>query len=382
MANYMRALGLAAIPRAPLTVWYPPAARRYKRLVRETVQGLGCAAGCGCALGDTAQAQSAVSMAATGAKAGSIIPGIGNVVGAIAGLVLGAVLGKKKPVRASGAQVAQCKQLLQEYASATAASPDLPLPLDLAALKDLNWCMMAVYGYDIRLKDPRFFDGNFTDLTAIARNMVRAIFTTPIGATVNIAETVNKIGKQTFRSSGLTFTNPPFTNLKAFARDTFAPVAIAYCQQAAGKGAGGCPTLYNRPEFARWLFDLIGYIAATELPQVNVADLNRPEPPPVTSSPSPLPSSPSAPPPQPQAPPAQPLPTPVLVPQPVPQAQPSPIVVHVPSAQPQPTAQPLAPVQAGLGGNVPLLIGALGAMFFLMRPAPRYRSSGARRRSR
>lgn len=377
MANYMRALG--AIPRAQLQVWYPPRARRHKALVRETVQGLGLCCGGGCALGDAAQAQGAVKMAAMGAKAGSIVPGIGNVVGAIAGLVVGALLGKKKPVRASGAQVAQCQVLMQEYASAAAQSPALPLPVDLAALKDLNWCMMALYGPDIRLKDPRFFDGNFTDLTKIAQNMVRAIFTTPIGATVNIAETVNKIGKQTFRSSGLTFSNPPFTNLKAFARDTFQPVAIAYCQQAAGKGAGGCPTLYTRPEFSRWLFDLLGYVAATELPQVRAEDLNRPEPE-AAPAPAPLPTPTSSPAPTPIAPPPQPLPTATLQPQPLPVPMPEPKIqiVQVPSA---PAAQPApAPsVQAGAGSNVnPLLLGALGAGFFLM--AMPTRSSGTRRR--
>lgn len=381
MVNYVRALGLGTLPRPPLRVWYPPRARRYQPLVRETVQGLGLCCGSGCSLGDAAQTQSAVSMAAAGAKAGSIVPGIGNVVGAIAGLAIGALLAQKKPVRPSGQQVAQCKVLLQEYQGAAAQSPSLPLPLDLAALKDLNWCMMALYGTDVRLKDPRYFDGSFTDLVQIARNMVRAIFTTPIGATVNIAETVNKIGKQTFRSSGLTFSNPPFTNLQAFARDTLLPVAIAYCQQTAGKGAGGCPTLYNRPEFGRWLFDLLGYVAATELPQVRAEDLNRPAPE-APAAPAPLPTpTPSPPSTSTPAPPLNPLPTATLVPQPIPQAPPAPIIVQVPSGPPS-AAQPMpAPMQAGAGGNVPLLLGALGAAVFLFAmPTPRSRGTRRRRK--
>jgi hypothetical protein len=380
VTNYMRALGLGTLPRAPLRVWYPPRARRYKAMVRASMQGLGfCGCGgAGCNLSDAAQAQSAVNYAAIGAKAGTLVPGIGNIVGAVAGLVLGAVLGRKKPVRASGQQVQQCRVLVQEYQSAAAQSPNLPLPIDLAALKDLNWCLMALYGPDIRLKDPRFFDGNFLDLVQIARNMVRAIFTTPIGATVNIAETVNKIGKQTFRSSGLTFANPPFTNLQAFARDTFLPVAIAYCQQTAGKGAGGCSGLYNRPEFARWLFDLLGFIAATELPQIPAEDLNRPAPE-APAAPAPLPTPTLSPPSTSTPAPPQPLPSAQPIPQPIPQAPPAPVSTSTSSA-PSRRSAPAQPMQAGLGGNMPLLLGALGAGFFLMtRPEPR-RRSGARRR--
>lgn len=220
------------------------------------------------------QAASAASYAASGAKLGSaIIPGIGTVIGAVVGAIVGWLSAKKKPVRPTAQQLADCKALLTEYSGYAAQMPTTPIPLDEAQLKNLNWCLQAYYGKDIKNLDPRFFDGSFTDLLAIARSLVKAIYNTPVGGTVQVSETVNKVRGQTFRSSGISFTNPAFTSIQVFSETKFLDVAIQYCDQTAGKGRGGCPGLYNRPEYRRWLMDLFGFAARTELPNISEDDL-------------------------------------------------------------------------------------------------------------
>ncbi len=224
-------------------------------------------------LGDAAQTQSAVTYAATFAKAGSIVPGVGTVIGAVFGAAVGFFTGKKPPPRPSAQQMDECKAIVGEYMRAASENSSTPIPLDEAQLKQMNWCLQAFYGAsDIRNKDPRFFDGNFVDLMAIAKDVVLKIYNTPIGQPVNVSETVNKIRGQTFKSSGISFTNPPFTDLKSFARDVFTGVAIAHCKQTAGKGAGGCEQFYGRPEYQRLFYDILGYAARTLLPNISEAD--------------------------------------------------------------------------------------------------------------
>lgn len=224
-------------------------------------------------LGDAAQTQSAISLGASGAKAGSIVPGVGTVIGFVAGAAVGFFLGKKPPPRPSGQEIAECRDILAQYATAASQNPDTPIPLDESQLKKMNWCLQAIYGAaDIKNKDPRYFDGNFVDLMAMTKDIVMKIYNTPIGGTVNVAETMQKIRKQTFRSAGISFQNPPFTDLKSFARDVFTGVAIAHCKQTAGKGAGGCEQFYRRPEYQRLFYDMLGYAARTLLPNISEAD--------------------------------------------------------------------------------------------------------------
>lgn len=225
---------------------------------------------------DTARIQSAGQTAALGAKAGSIIPVVGTVIGAVVGAVVGWLATKKKPPRPSPQQVAECKALLNEYMSFAGQMPTQPIPLDQEQLRQLNWCLDALYGSKVGLKDPRYFD---PDVAAIfipmAKQIVRLIYETPVGATVSLGKLSVKIGKQTFSFAGYSFVNPAFTNLKNFCDDYFVPIAVQLCKETAGKGAGGCDAYYGQtPEFRRWLFDLLGWAARTELPNISEADLS------------------------------------------------------------------------------------------------------------
>lgn len=224
-------------------------------------------------LGTSEQAQGAAQGAAAGAKAGSIIPVVGTVIGAVIGAIAGWALTKKKPVRPTAEQKQACQAEVSEYMQYASEMGAAPLPLDEAALKHLNWCYMALYGADIKNLDPRYFDGNFVDLMNIAKDIVRKIYATKVGDTVQIVGTTNKIRGQTFKSAGLTFVNPTFTNLRDFTQRTFGPMAIEYCTQTAGKGSGGCGNLYQRPEFQRLLYDMIACAARQVLPNISEADL-------------------------------------------------------------------------------------------------------------
>lgn len=226
-------------------------------------------------LGDSAQAQSAASYAAAGAKVGSVVPGIGTVIGAVVGAVVGWLAGKKKPPRPSAEQLAQCKTLVNEYMGYAAQMPSQPIPLDYQQLIDIHWCFQAMYGAKyIGVKDPRWFNpGVEAALFPAARQIVKKIYETPVGAEVTIdAITFNVMGKSlTFK--GFNFVNPQFTDLKSFTANVWKPLAIQYCQNTAGKGAPGCPDYYNLPDFSRWLYDVIAWAARTELPNISEEDL-------------------------------------------------------------------------------------------------------------
>lgn len=226
-------------------------------------------------LGTTEQAQSAASLAATGAKVGSIIPGIGTVIGAVVGAVVGWLGAKRPPPRPSAQQIAECKSLLSEYMGYAGQMPDKPIPLEKEQLRQLNWCMDAIYGGKVGLKDPRFFDPDFEGtFVPMARAVVKAIYETPVGGTVNLAAIAFKFKGQTFATKGYSFVNPQFTNLKTFCDQYFIPMAVQMCKETAGKGAGGCQSYYGEtPEFRRWLYDLLGWAARTELPNISEADL-------------------------------------------------------------------------------------------------------------
>lgn len=226
-------------------------------------------------MGDSAQTQSAAQYAALGAKAGSVIPVVGTVIGAVVGAVVGWLSAKKKPPRPTAQQVAECKTLLSEYMGYASQMPTQPIPLDQEQLRQLNWCMDALYGSKVGLRDPRYFDPDFLGtFVPMARQVVRKIYETPVGGTVNLGEIAFKIGKQTFKFSGYSFVNPAFTDLKTFCDQYFIPMAVQMCKETAGKGAGGCESYYGQqPEFRRWLFDLLGWAARTELPNISEEDL-------------------------------------------------------------------------------------------------------------
>lgn len=225
---------------------------------------------------DTARVQSAGQYAALGAKAGSIIPVVGTVIGAVVGAVVGWLATKKKPVRASREQVAQCKAFLNEYMGYAAQMPTQPIPLEREQLRQLDWCLDAIYGSKIGLRDPRWFDPDVEGmLIPIAKSVVRKIYETPVGQTVNLDAVSFKDPKgRTIKFGGYSFVNPPFTDLKSFCDQFFIPMMVQLCKETAGKGAGGCQAYYGEvPEFRRFLFDLLGWAARTELPNISEADL-------------------------------------------------------------------------------------------------------------
>lgn len=229
-------------------------------------------------MAETAQTQSIASGAATGAKIGSgILPGIGTVIGAVVGAVVGWLAGgKKKPVRASAEQIAQCKSLISEYMGYAAQMPAQPIPLDYQQLLDLHWCLQAVYGgHYIGVKDPRWFNpGVEAALLPAAKILVRKIYETKVGATVQIDAITFKDPKgRSLSFQGFNFTNPEFSDFLTLTTQVWMPMAIQYCQNTAGKGAPGCPDYYHTPEFRRWLYDVIAWAARTELPNISESDL-------------------------------------------------------------------------------------------------------------
>jgi len=248
-----------------------------------------CVDGLGFAAGGVAQG------AALGAKAGSIVPGVGNVVGAVIGAVvsvLGSLLKKKKPVRPTGQQVADCQALLKEYETFIALNPPpAGRTLGLQQLKDLHWCIQALNGaHYTGTKDPRWFDGSFVFNEDLARQTVKAVFNTPVGGTVTVVPTPWKDPKgRLIQSAGFSFVNGPFISLRDLNDRYFAPAVIRVCQDTAGKGAPGCPDYYNLPVSKRLLLDLLDYAASVELPQVVLPE----EPPPAATIPVPAASVPA-----------------------------------------------------------------------------------------
>lgn len=235
-------------------------------IAKRTLSGLGS---------NSEQASGAASGAAAGAKVGSIVPGIGTVIGAVVGAVAGWLAGKPKPVRASAAQVAECRALLTEYESVAAQSPDAPIPMEWGQILNLNWCYMAVYGAETLSKDPRFFNVGFEGLTKpLALDLVKKVYETPVGATVDMAQmsVKDRNGKNvSFR--GLSFANPVFSTLKNLANGPLLSMDAMLCGDNAGKGAGGCITNKDRALWRRILFDLLGWAARTTLPNISESDL-------------------------------------------------------------------------------------------------------------
>lgn len=225
-------------------------------------------------LGD-AQASGAVTGAATGAKVGSIIPVVGTVIGAAIGAVAGWVMSRAKPVRASAAQIGECRQTLVEYMSIAAQSPNAPLPMDWPQILDLNWCFQAVYGAETGSKDPRFFNGGFENLMRpLALEVVKKIYETPVGGTVNLdALNTKDIKGKPMRFTGMSFVNPTFTDLKNVATNVMTPIDIQTCKENTGKYQGGCDSKHGRVEMRRLMYDLLGWAARTTLPNISEEDL-------------------------------------------------------------------------------------------------------------
>lgn len=224
--------------------------------------------------GNTQQASGAASGAAAGAKVGSIVPGIGTIIGAVVGAIVGWLAAKPKPVRATAAQVAQCKSMLTEYMSIASQSPNAPLPMEWTQLLDMNWCYQAIYGAEIKLKDPRWFNPGFeSGLRVMAIEIVKKIYETPVGGTVNLDAVSFKDPKgRKIAFGSYSFVNPVFTDLKTFSANYFEKIDLAFCQATASGGSGGCAAQRAHPEWKRLLYDLLAWAARTTLPNISEAD--------------------------------------------------------------------------------------------------------------
>lgn len=224
-------------------------------------------------LGTTEQATGAATTSVAFAKAGSIVPGIGTVIGAVVGAVVGWLGSKKPPPRPSPEQVAQCKALLDEYMAYAAQSPDAPLPLDRQQLLDLHWCMAALYGAEVGLRDPRFFNTGYEQLLGTAKQLVRKIYETPVGATVRVDAVSFKDPKgRAVTYPEYNFQNPVFTDLKTFGRDVFVPMWIQSCG-IGRKDPHVCGPYLSKDVYQRLAYDTLAWAARDELPNISVSDL-------------------------------------------------------------------------------------------------------------
>jgi hypothetical protein len=223
-------------------------------------------------MGASEQASGAVSGATAGAKAGSVIPGIGTVIGAFVGAVVGWLSAKPKPVRATKEQIAQCQTMASEYMGYAAQSPTVPLPMELTQIKDLTWCGAAIHGAMVKLKDPRFFTSGFDERIAIARQIVRKVYETKVGDTVEISGLSFRDAKgRKIDLPGTSFVNKPFTSILELTERVLMPLEVANC---APWGKGACQSYIDLPLIKRTLFDLLGYAARTELPNISESDLH------------------------------------------------------------------------------------------------------------
>jgi hypothetical protein len=225
-------------------------------------------------LGDTQQATGAASTAASFAKVGTAIwPGIGTAIGVIVGAVVGWLSAKKKPVRASSQQVAQCKAMLDEYMSMAAQIPNDVMPLDMEMLRQLLWCLHAVYGAEVKLRDPRFFlSGHEGASFAMAKRIVLSVYETPVNQVVKLASIPWKDPKgRTITSPGFEFINKQFTSVKELATRTLQQFEVDQCQPWAG---AACAGYWARAVASRLVYDMLGYFALKELPNISEADLS------------------------------------------------------------------------------------------------------------
>jgi hypothetical protein len=296
-----------------------------------TLAGLdcGCSApgtlGCGCmklsGFGNGAQVQSAASYAAMGAKAGSIVPGVGNIIGGAIGAVAGAILGKKKPVRPSAEQMSQCNQVMNEYESAIAQFGPKPIGMALGEgnLKSVFICFEMVRAGTT--KDPRFLDGNWQLARDAAIEAVKKVFSAPPGTQVTLSTAGRKdIKGKAFRPASVTWTNTETNTLDLVAQKVwqfFNAGCLAYNK------ASVCSGIQDTALYRKMVLDLVDWAAGTYIPQVQVPR----DPAAVAAE---------------QAATAPPAPPPVAIPTPV-----APVPVTAPLAPVQPLPPPIAPFAPG-----------------------------------
>lgn len=292
---------------------YPGNSDRYRALVRSNLSGLGCACRASglAGLGDTAQVQSTAQYASLGAKAGSVIPGVGTIIGGAIGAVYGAIKGKKKPTRPSRQDKENCRAVMKDYENLIAPYPNQAIggALPEESIKAVWMCDEMVNAGTT--PNPLYLEGNWLLAKEMAIEAVTKTFNTPAGSPILLTTKGrrDRAGKL-FREVNETWTNGEANTLNAIAAKLasfFNKGCLSYHK------ASKCDPINSRPLWRHMVLDLVAWAAATQIPQVVIpanpdAALpgapSAPAPQPVTavpaapppvSQPVPLPSAPAAP---------------------------------------------------------------------------------------
>lgn len=220
------------------------------------------------------QTTQTVATAYSFAEVGSaILPGVGTVFGAVVGAVVGWV-GQKKPVRASAEQVQQCQQLLSEYMGYARQMPTQPIPLDQTQLGQMHWCINAVHGSRVKLKDPRYFNAGFDNgIIPMARALVQAVYNTPVGQEVRLDAVTFKDPKgRSVSYPQYNFINKQFISIAELADRVFYPLWVKTCE-VGRKDPQVCDPYFQTPELKRLVYDVLGWAAREMLPNISEDDL-------------------------------------------------------------------------------------------------------------
>jgi hypothetical protein len=275
----------------PLRVTFPGNSGKFRGVVKRNLQlqGLGC--GCeGNGLGDSAQVQTTASYAAMGAKAGSVVPGIGNVVGAVVGAIAGLYLSKKKPVRPSSEQISQCQQVVNEYNSVIAQSQGMPVGSVLGEgnLKSVFICYEMVVTKTT--KDPRFLDGNWQLVRDVAIEAVKKAFASPAGTEVVLTTDGRKdVNGKAFKPFTLRYMNDEANSLRSIA-DKVQAFEVGACSKYHSEG--DCSGAWGSEYIRKAMLDLVEWAASTYLPQIQIP--KEPEAIITPAAPLPAPNTPAA----------------------------------------------------------------------------------------
>ena len=237
----LRALGMSAdkareVTRLIRDELHPTAAVAATMVRRADLAGL---AGMG-----KIDANRTASMAATGAKVGSVVPVIGTAIGAVAGAVLSLVgvnKGTKPQRRARGQEVlAQLAQLPANYAGrqieyGQKAEPTSGFILLIQAVHYAGW--QPDWG-DIWTNNP----GNMNRFSELiienAKTAVRAVVGAPVGAPLTITLNTH-IDNMRSRELPFTFTNPGYQSPQQFAAQVIGPIVAAMLGNMKTRNRGG-----------------------------------------------------------------------------------------------------------------------------------------------
>lgn len=232
-----------------------------------------CLAGCGCsgagmgALGLNMQSTgTTVSYVATGAKIGSVIPGIGTAIGAVVGGVYAAlkhILGNHD-VRVSGADRAQCQNVITQYISAGGGTIGAAMTKD--QFEQLNWCLFSIYGGPTNNVDYRYFQVHMQWAADAATQIVKAAMSGAKSVTFTALKGCPQDGRAcfTFTPKAAAFPNPVTVPALAAILNSVRAQGCACCGNIHPQA---CPALFTQPGMVEWANDYILFVLARDYPQ-------------------------------------------------------------------------------------------------------------------